>query len=137
MSVLSALAFAGAAPEHVPEVTSMGPARPGLRETPLGRFSFRRVKPEMLFGDRRIDMGGGMHAFVADAEKAFLDLAYLQPGGDDPAWIDELRLNTAAFSIPALAAAAARAASPKLERAARHVRALAQDPALAYHELDA
>ena len=137
VSGLSALAFAGAVPEHVPEVTSVGPARPGLRETPLGRFSFRRVKPEMLFGYRRIEVGDGMHAFVADAEKAFLDLAYLQPGGDDPAWIDELRLNAAAFSIPALAAAATRAASPKLERAARHVRALAEDPALAYRALDA
>lgn len=136
VSGLSALAAAGAVPEHVAEVTSVGPVRPGVRETPLGRFSFRRLKPSMLFGYRETSLGGGQHAFVAGPEKAFLDLAYLQPRGDDPAWIDGLRLDLGAISVPALESAAARASSPKLLRAVRHVRAAADDPALAYEELD-
>ena len=136
VSGVSALAAAGAVPEHVAEVTSVGSVRPGLRETPLGRYSFRRVKPEMLFGYRRTALGGGQHAFVASPEKAFLDLAYLQPGGDDPAWIGGLRLDAQALSMAALESVAAKAASPKLKRAVRHLRALAEDPAMAYEELD-
>lgn len=135
VSGLSALAGAGAVPEHVAEVTSVGPVRPGVRETPLGRYSFRRLKPAMLFGYRLAPLGSGQHAFVASPEKAFLDLAYLQPGGDDPAWIDGLRLDLDAISVPALESVAARTASPKLLRAVRHVRAQADDPALAYEEM--
>ena len=44
VSGLAALAFAGAIPEFVPEVTSCGPGRPHVRTTPLGRFSFRYLK---------------------------------------------------------------------------------------------
>lgn len=136
VSGVSALAASGAIPEHAAEVTSVGPVRTGVRDTPLGRYSFRHVKPEMLFGYRRTALGGGQHAFVADPEKAFLDLVYLQPRGDDPAWIDGLRLDVAAFSVAALEGVVAQVVSPKLERAFRHVRALAEDPALAYEELD-
>lgn len=135
VSGLSALAAAGAVPEHMAEVASFGPVRPGVRETPLGRYSFRRIKPEMLFGYQRRPLGGGQHAFVASPEKAFLDLAYLQPGGDDPAWIDGLRLDLDAISIPALEDAAARAANPKLTRTVGHLRVTAEDRALAYEEL--
>ncbi len=135
VSGLSALAAAGAVPEHVAEVTSVGLVRPSVRDTPLGRYSFRRVKPSMLFGYRRTPMGGGQHAFVAGPEKAFLDLAYLEPGGDGPAWIDGLRLDTGAISLSALESAAARAGSAKLARAARYLRTLAEDPSLAYEEL--
>ena len=52
VSGLSALAFANAIPEYVPEVTSCGPARPHVRETPLGRFSFRYVQPALRTGYR-------------------------------------------------------------------------------------
>ncbi len=51
--------------------------------TPPGRFSFRHVKPGLLFGCRRVDLGAGQHAFVAEPEKALLDIVHLQPGGDD------------------------------------------------------
>ena len=136
VSGVSALAVAGAVPEHAAEVTSVGPVRTKVRDTPLGRYSFRRVKSEMLFGYRRTALGEGQHAFVATPEKAFLDLVYLQPRGNDPAWIDGLRLDTHVISIDALESAAAEVVSPKLGRAVRHVRALTEDPALAYEELD-
>ena len=135
VSGLSALAYAGAVPEFVPETTSAGPVRPIVRETPLGRYSFRHVKPAMLRGYRLTDLGGGQQAFLAGPEKALLDLIYLQPGGDDPAAIRGLRLFLGAISVPALEAAAEAAGSPKLVRAARHVRELAEDPMMAYEEL--
>ena len=135
VSGLSALAFAGAIPEFVPEVTSCGPGRPQLRSTALGRYSFRHLKPEMRRGYRLAELGGDQAAFVASPEKAFLDLAYLQPGGDDPAWIDGLRLNLDALCGASLEDMAAATGSPKLMRAARHVRLLADDPELAFEEV--
>ncbi len=131
----SVLAYANAIPEFVAEVTSCGPGRPGIRETPLGRFSFRYLKPQLRDGYRLIDLGGGQRAFVASPEKAFLDLVHLQPGGDDPAWIDGLRLNLEALSMRRLGRIAAATGSPKLERAAAHLDRLASDPALAYEPL--
>ena len=137
VSGLSALAFANAIPEHVPEVTSCGPARPHVRETPLGRFSFRYVKPALRTGYRLVGLVHGQSAFIACPEKAFLDLAHLQPGGDAPAWIDELRLNLEELSPERLQAIAAATESPKLARAAAHVIRRATDPAPPYEPLPA
>ncbi len=135
VSGLSALAYANAIPEFVAEVTSCGPGRPRIHETPLGRFSFRYVKPELRGGYRLVTLGGGQSAFVASPEKALLDLVHLQPGGDDPAWIDELRLNLEALSVRTLRRLAAATGSPKLKRAAAHLERVANDPALAYQPL--
>lgn len=135
VSGLSALAYANAIPEFVAEVTSCGPGRPRIHETPLGRFSFRYVKPELRGGYRLFTLGGGQSAFVASPEKALLDLVHLQPGGDDPAWIDELRLNLEALSVRTLRRLAAATGSPKLKRAAAHLERVANDPALAYQPL--
>ena len=132
VSGLSALAFAGAIPEYVPEVTSCGPGRPHLRETPLGRFSFRHVKLAFRTGYRLESLTDGQSAFVARPEKAFLDLAHLQAGGDAPAWIDGLRLNLDAFSPQRLRTDAAATGSPKLVRAAAHLIRRVSDPAAAY-----
>ncbi|MDE2794198.1 MAG: hypothetical protein OXL34_05200 [Gemmatimonadota bacterium] len=135
VSGLSALAFANAIPEFVPEVTSCGPGRPHVRETPLGRFSFRYLKTALRLGYRQVELGGDQQAFVATPEKAFLDLVHLQPRGDDPVWIDGLRLNVEALGPETLEAMAAAAASPKLVRAAACVSRLASDPAMAYAPL--
>ena len=122
VSGLSALAFAGAIPEFVPEVTSCGPGRPHLRETALGRFSFRHLKPSLRWGYRLHELAGAQSAFVATPEKALLDLVYLTPGGDDPRWIAELRLAPRCIRPGALHEAARRAGIPKLQRAARCLR---------------
>ena len=125
VSGLSALAFAHAIPEHVAEVTSITSGRPHSRNLPLGRFSFRHLKAELLFGYRQTALGDGQQAFVATPEKALLDLVYLQPGGDDEAYLQELRLNFEALRLEALDALAARCGTPKLLRAVRCVRQLA------------
>ena len=123
----SALAFAHAIPEHVAEVTSVTTGRPHVRRTPLGRFSFRHVKPGLLFGCRQVDLGQGRHAFVATPEKALLDLVHLHPGGDDEAYLRELRLDFDALQLDVLGAFAATAAMPKLARAAERIRRLARE----------
>ena len=127
VSGLSALAFAHVIPEHVAEVTSVTTGRPHVRRTPLGRFSFRHVKLGLLFGCRHVDLGQGRHAFVAVPEKALLDLVHLHPGGDDEAYLRELRLDFDALQLDVLGAFAERTAMPKLARAAERIRRLARE----------
>ena len=135
VSGVAALAHYGAIPEAVFEVTSCGPGRPCRRETPLGRFSYRFLKPALRTGYRRVELAGRQYAFVATPEKAFLDLAWFHPDGDNPAWIDELRLDLEAFSSEALRAAADATGSPKLMRAASYLASQVDDPALRYEPL--
>ena len=126
VSGLSALAFAHAIPEHVAEVTSITSGRPHSRNLPLGRFSFRHLKAGLRFGYRQTELGNSQQAFVAAPEKALLDLVHLQPGGDDRAYLQELRLNFEALRLEALDALASRCGTPKLLRAVRQVRQLAE-----------
>ena len=126
VSGLSALAFAHAIPEYVPETTSVGPGRPHIRESPCGRFSFRHLKLRLRFGYRAVALGDDQQAFVATPEKALLDLVHLHPGGDQCAYLTELRLDYDALHLPTLADFAARSASPKLTRAARRICRMAQ-----------
>ncbi len=135
VSGLSALAHANCIPEYVPEVTSVAAGRPHLRQTPLGRFSFRHVKVDLLYGYRQVDLGQGQTASVALPEKALLDVVHLCPGGDEPAYIEELRLDLETLDLDRLDVLARAAARPKLLRAARRVRALAEDRTLSYEAL--
>ena len=128
VSTHSALAFAGAIPEHVPVTTSCGPGRPNTRATPLGRHIFQHLRPEMLWlsangapGYRQVELARGQRALVATPEKAFLDLAYLTPNAGNPRWIDEMRLNYEVMEPEFLLALARVAGSPKLLRCARRV----------------
>ena len=123
---LSALAFAGAIPEYVPEVTSATRGRSHGRETPLGRFSFRHMKPALHFGYREVDLGDDQSAFVARPEKALLDIVHQQPEGDRPEHLRELRLNFDVLDLDALDGAAKAHGAPKLRRAASVVRRLAE-----------
>ena len=135
VSGLSALAHAGMIPEYVPEVTSATAERPQLRQTPLGRFSFRHLKTDLLYGYQQVELARGQSAFVAAPEKALLDLIYLQPQGDAPAYINELRLDLGAFDLKELDRLATIAARPKLLRAAQRIRALTRDAMLGYETL--
>ncbi|HNS50551.1 MAG TPA: hypothetical protein PKO09_05145 [Anaerolineae bacterium] len=136
VSCQSALAHHGLIPEAVPAVTSVAAGRPGRWDTPLGRFEYRHIRMGLLWGYRRMDLGGGQHAFVAAPEKALLDLVHLQPGGDSPVFLQELRLqNLERMDLDELAGQAARAASPKLVRAAAAVAALACADASEYEIL--
>lgn len=136
VSLQSALAHYGLIPEYVPLVTSVTTARPGRRETPLGNYAFQHLKPALFFGYRLTELGGGQSAFIAAPEKALLDLVYLQPGGDDPAYLSELRLqNLERLDTDELRQMAARFGRPKLTRAAERIIALARVEAEGYETL--
>lgn len=122
VSLQSALAYYGMIPEHVPVVTSVTTGRPESLQTGLGAFTFRHVRIPLFAGFRSVTVAPGQSAFLATPEKALLDLVYLSPGGDDAAFIDELRLQgTAVLSRTALKAAARSFDTPKIERAIAHI----------------
>ena len=136
VSCQSALAYYGLIPEYVPVTTSVTAVRPGYWETPLGAYWFRHVRPGLLRGYRLIELGPGQHAFVAVPEKALLDLIHLQPGGDAPEYLQELRLqNLERLDLDELGRQARLTGSPKLERAAALVADLVRSELLEYEPL--
>lgn len=136
ISLQSALAYHGLIPETVPVTTSVTALRPARWDTPLGAYEYRYIKNELLFGYQLADVGENQHAFVATAEKALLDLVHLQPRGDAPEYLRQLRLQNLERLDPAqLQSLAARANSPKLCRAADRVVELAKAEAEEYEFL--
>ena len=129
VSGVSALAFAGVIPEHVAEVTSCGGVRPCTYRTPFGRFSFRHVKRRLRFGYRLADVGTGERAFVAQPEKALIDMVHLQPGADDPRYLEQIRLNFDVLDLGLIESFARKTASPKLLRVAAIIRELTRKQA--------
>jgi len=136
VSLQSALAFHGLIPEHVPVVTSVTRGRPGRWDTQVGSFEYRHLKPTMLAGYEVVEPLPGQRAFVAGPAKALADLLYLHPGSDDPAYIEELRLqNLEEVPQGELHHWAAVAGSGKLERAVALVECLARREGEAYEGL--
>lgn len=75
-------------------------------------------------------------ALIATPEKALLDLVYLQPGGDSPAYLKELRLqNLERLDIDELNRQAEIFDSPKVYRAVKVIIQLAKDEAEEYKTL--
>jgi predicted transcriptional regulator of viral defense system len=97
VTMQSALAHYGMIPEFVPAVTSVTTARPEDLNTPVGRFMFRHVKKELLWGMKQVELLPGQWARLATPEKALIDLIYLTPGSDNENYLRELRLETVEF----------------------------------------
>jgi predicted transcriptional regulator of viral defense system len=122
VSLHSALSWHGMIPELVPVVTSITTGRPQTIETPLGRFEFRHVSKKHFWGYKQAELKFGQTAFVACPEKALLDLIYLNPGGDEFDFIEELRLqNFEQINRAVLCEFVERFQSPKLNRALSNI----------------
>lgn len=126
VSCLSALAYHGMIPEYVPVTTSITTTRPGRWDTALGVYEFHHIKTGLLYGYRLLEVSPGQRAFVATPEKALLDLIHLQPDGDAPEYLRELRLqNLDRLDVDRLEQQARLSGSPKLRRTAVTVAQLA------------
>ncbi len=136
VSLQSALAHFGLIPEYVPLTTSVGAGRPASWDTPLGRFELRHLQRDFVTGFRQVPLGAGQEALLAVPEKALLDLVYLCPAADTPAYLGELRLqNLDALDLAELDRLARVSGKPKLERAAARIAALAQAECAEYQPL--
>jgi predicted transcriptional regulator of viral defense system len=128
VSLQSALAYYDMIPEHVPVTTSVTTSRPAHWETPLGVFDFRRIQVDFFDGYRLVDLGEKQQAFIASPEKSVLDLVYLEPGGDTPDYLAELRLNNLdRLDWQLLERLARQIEKPKLPRAITAIQALARE----------
>jgi len=126
VSLQSALAYYGMIPEHVPVTTSVTTSRPAHWENPLGIYDFRHIQVDLFYGYRLVDLGEKQQAFIASPEKALLDLVYLEPGGDTPDHLAELRLNNLdRLDWQLISRLAEEIGKPKLLRAIGAVRELA------------
>ena len=136
VSLQSALGHFALIPESVPVTTSVTTGRPGQWNTPLGTYLFRHIQPDFLTGFRRTLLMGGQEALLATPEKALLDLVYLEPDGDSPAYLTELRLqNMDGLDLNELRRLAEASGKPKLRRAAERIVHLAEIEAEEYEPL--
>ena len=136
VSCQSALAHYSLIPEHVPVMTSVTTQRPGCWTTPLGQYEFRHIQQRWFMGYQRLLIVQGQLAYIASPEKALLDLAYLQAGADDPAYLHELRLqNLHQLDRNKLWQLAVQIHSPKLQRVAEQIIVLAEQEAAEYEVL--
>jgi predicted transcriptional regulator of viral defense system len=135
ISLQSALAYYGLIPEIVPVTTSVTTRRQNRWENPLGVYVFRYLQESYMFGYQHIEVAPDQMAFVAEAEKALLDLIYLTPGADSKEYLIELRLqNTERLDLEKLTRFAERMDKPKLLRVVSSLEAVIKEEE-SYHTL--
>jgi len=79
ISLHSALAFYGMIPEAIIQLTSVSSLKTSTFTNELGTFSYKTLKPELMFGYDLIDSGSNILVKIASPEKSILDLLYLYP----------------------------------------------------------
>ncbi len=93
ISLHTALSFYGIIPEAVPWITSVTTLKTMTFSNYFGKYSFKNIKPEMMFGYDLKEMEGGRRIMFATPEKALLDILYLYPFYNSESEIEELRLD--------------------------------------------
>jgi predicted transcriptional regulator of viral defense system len=119
VSLQSALEYYGIIPEYVPVVTSITTGRPEVIDSLLGKYQYRHIKKELFWGYRETEVIKDTRVFIAEPEKALLDLIYLSPQTDNKEYIKELRLqNTEKIDNDIIKRYAEKSSINKLRRAA-------------------
>jgi predicted transcriptional regulator of viral defense system len=96
VSLESALAFYDLIPEAVFGVTSVTSRKTNQFKTGLAHFSYRSIKPELMFGYGLVDLPQSrfkQQARVAFVEKTILDWLYFHPNVKSKVDVSSLRLN--------------------------------------------
>ena len=93
ISLHTALSFYGIIPESVPEITSVTTLKTITFSNDFGEYSYKNIKPELMFGYDLRDMEGDRRIMFATPEKAILDLLYLYPFYNTERDLENLRLD--------------------------------------------
>lgn len=92
VSLEMALSYHGLIPESVYSVTSVTTRVTKRLASPLGAFSYRKIKPELMFGYTLLPYG--KHTVrIAEPEKALLDYFYFHADVREESAFRELRVN--------------------------------------------
>ncbi|MBG0860416.1 MAG: type IV toxin-antitoxin system AbiEi family antitoxin domain-containing protein [Bacteroidales bacterium] len=93
ISLHAALSFYGIIPEAVPGITSVTTLKTITFSNDFGEYSYKNIKPEMMFGYDLREMEGGRRIMLATPEKALIDLLYLYPFYNTERDLKDLRLD--------------------------------------------
>jgi predicted transcriptional regulator of viral defense system len=93
VSLHTALSFYGIIPEAVPQITSVTTLKTFTFSNVFGEYSYKNIKPDLMFGYDLREMEGGRRIMFATPEKALIDLLYLYPLYNTERDIEELRLD--------------------------------------------
>lgn len=93
ISLHTALSFYGMIPESVIQVTSITSLKTMFFENQVGEFSYKKVKPSLMFGFEPKMIDKERSILFATPEKALLDLLYLYPFYKTEKDFEELRLD--------------------------------------------
>ncbi|MDO8505465.1 MAG: hypothetical protein Q7S48_02735 [bacterium] len=96
VSLETALSFYGLIPEGVYSLTSVSTKKTASFKTPITEFSYRKIKPALLFG-YRLETQKEQGYKIAEMEKAVLDYVYLNPTIIREADFHEWRFNSQEF----------------------------------------
>ena len=96
ISLEMALSFYGLIPEAVYGITSVTSQKTRTIKTPIGGFTYRHLKPELLFGYELRECDGH-HYRMAETEKAVLDYLYFNSKIKDEESFMGARFNTDEF----------------------------------------
>ncbi len=93
ISLHTALSFYGIIPEAVPNITSVTTLKTKTFSNDFGEYSYKNIKPDLMFGYDLKEMEGGRRIMFATPEKALADLLYLYPFYNTERELEELRLD--------------------------------------------
>ena len=93
ISLHTALSFYGIIPEAVPKITSVTTLKTITFSNDFGEYSYKNIRPELMFGYDLREMENGRRIMFATPEKAIIDLLYLYPFYNTERDLEELRLD--------------------------------------------
>ena len=99
ISLHTALSFYGIIPEAVPEITSVTTLKTITFSNDFGEYSYKNIRPELMFGYDLRDMEGGRRIMFATPEKALIDLLYLYPFYNTERDLEELRFDESYMEV--------------------------------------
>ncbi|HBC78051.1 MAG TPA: hypothetical protein DEO60_11080 [Bacteroidales bacterium] len=99
ISLQTALSFYGIIPETVPQITSVTTLKTMRFSNDFGEYSYKNIKPDMMFGYDLREMGDDRRIMFATPEKALIDLLYLYPFYNTERDLEELRLDESYMEI--------------------------------------
>ncbi len=79
ISLHSALSFYGLIPESITQTISVSSLKTMVFQNPAGTFSYKSIKPSLMFGFDHLPFINDKTILLAKPEKAILDLLYLYP----------------------------------------------------------
>lgn len=92
-----ALSYYNLIPESVYAITSASSRKTQVFDTPVARFSYRKIKPSLMFGYNLIGYKNRKFK-IADVEKTILDFFYINPRLKNRDDFEELRINKYEFT---------------------------------------